>query len=528
MLSDRDKLILDTYRQLGSWRAVARKLCIPRRTLFDAQRRLRDFVPAGAVEGLKESQRKLPKKGEVKRYILTCAQNNTELHMPVWANLQALAAHYGAELLISRFTYSQSAYSPTPPKPGTQPEKEELWYAPEILPHVCDERVELAPGLVWCGESNISPTAVRPLSGFETYTGRKSAIFPHTKVAMESIASGKREGTKLIFTTGTVTLRNYIQKRAGLRAEFHHTYGALLVEVDSSGHWYCRQLNADASGTIYDLDLRAADGKVTRGHRAHAVTLGDVHAAQVDPTVAELTWGKGGLLDVLSPRYTFLHDLVDFRARNHHDRGNPHLNFVKYLRGEDDVDSELRQAAQLVGKVMRMDSKVVVVQSNHDNALLRWLREADYRTDPTNALVFLECQLAVYRSLKAEDKSFHLLEHVLRERGCDPSVKFLRTDESFVICRDRSGGIECGMHGHEGPNGTKGSPMALSRMGRRANIGHTHSACIVDGLYVAGTSSRLDVGYNTGPSSWTHSHIVTYENGKRAIITIYGGAWRAK
>jgi hypothetical protein len=45
---------------------------------------------------------------------------------------------------------------------------------------------------------------------------------------------------------------------------------------------------------------------------------------------------------------------------------------------------------------------------------------------------------------------------------------------------------------------------------------------------VAGTSSKLDVGYNTGPSSWTHSHIVTYENGKRAVITLYAGSWRAK
>lgn len=522
------EVVLQAYLRLGSWRAVARELGIPRGTLNDYQRKLRPLLPDGAVDGLKTTTRKLPAKGGVKRYILTCAQNNTKLHLPVWDNLRALAEHLGAELMVARFTYNQNAYGGAAPKPGTGQDPEDLWYDPSIVPYVNDSRVELAPGLVWCGESNISPTAVRPLSGFETYTGRKSAIFPHTKLAMESIASGKNEGTKLIYTTGTVTQRNYIQKRAGLRAEFHHTYGALIVEVDAKGRWFCRQLNADQHGSIYDLDLKVVDGKVTAGHRVTAVTLGDVHAAQVDEEVARLTWGKGGLLDTLQPKRTFLHDLVDFRARNHHDRGNPHLNFRKYVQGEDGVEEELAGAVELVKQIQRDGSEVVVVQSNHDNALTRWLREADYRLDPRNALVFLRCQLRVYEAIAEQEEGFHLLEWILQHLGCPKAVRFLRTDESYVICRDSGGGIECGMHGHEGPNGSRGSAGSLSRMARWANIGHSHSAQILDGLYVAGTSSRLDVGYNTGPSSWTHSHIVTYENGKRAIVTLYDGAWRAK
>ena len=36
---------------------------------------------------------------------------------------------------------------------------------------------------------------------------------------MESIASGKHEGTKLIYTTGCVTRKNYIQKKAGQVAQ---------------------------------------------------------------------------------------------------------------------------------------------------------------------------------------------------------------------------------------------------------------------------------------------------------------------
>jgi hypothetical protein len=78
---------------------------------------------------------------------------------------------------------------------------------------------------------NILPTANDPLEGLETYSQRKSAIFPHAKMAMRSVATMKHEGTKLNFTTGTVTQMNYIQKKAGLVGEHHHVYGAVLVEV---------------------------------------------------------------------------------------------------------------------------------------------------------------------------------------------------------------------------------------------------------------------------------------------------------
>src|ERR1035437_6492102 len=123
---------------------------------------------------------------------------------------------------------------------------------------------------------NITPTASDPLTGLETYSGRQSAVFPHAKIAMRTVASIQGSGAKLNYTTGTVTKRNYIQKRAGLMAEFHHTYGGLLVEVDSAGVWKVRQLDAEAvSGTLYDLTLKVENGVVTDGHRVEAINWGD-------------------------------------------------------------------------------------------------------------------------------------------------------------------------------------------------------------------------------------------------------------
>jgi len=64
-------------------------------------------------------------------------------------------------------------------------------------------------------------------------------------------------------------------------------------------------------------------------------------------------------------------------------------------------------------------------------------------------------------------------------------------------------------------------------MGRKAIVGHTHQAGIHDGIYTAGVSGSLDMDYNRGPSSWSHSHVLTYPNGKRAIVTMWRDKWRA-
>ena len=140
------------------------------------------------------------------------------------------------------------------------------------------------------------------------------------------------------------------------------------------------------------------------------------------------------------------------------------------------------------------------------------------------------CQLAIYEAINDGVDDFHIVRDTLQKLGLGPDVLFLGLDDSYVICTDDNGmgGIECGMHGHIGPNGSRGSPLGLSKMGRKANTGHTHSATIMDGLYVAGTFTRLSLNYNKGPSSWSHTFIVTYENGKRTLVTIQNGQWRAE
>lgn len=463
----------------------------------------------------------------MKRYLFSTIQNDTPLHRPTWNNLVALAKHYNATIVLSRFVYDLSTHNEGA-KPRAKSAREERTWAKDAMPFVQDERMLVAPGLEWCGELQILPTAKRPISGFESYTGRNSCIIPHPKIALESVASGKHEGTKLIYTTGCVTRKNYIQKKAGQVAQFHHAYGALLVEVSETG-WYCRQVTAGNNGTMYDLNVRVKDGKVSTGHRVEAIVWGDAHIRQADPTVAELAWAKNGILDTLRPKHQIFHDLLDFYSRNHHDIGNGRLRFRRYVGApeDDSVSAELDEVAVALAKRSRAWCKSVVVASNHDGALQRWLDTADYRSDPKNAVVFLELQTALYKSEVKKDRRFSIFEYSMHRRGVQ-GVTFLREDDSYVICKDAHGGIELGMHGHLGVNGGRGSMLGFARMGRKSFIGHGHRAGIVDGVWMVGTSSRMDLGYNAGPGGWSHSFGIAQPNGKRQMVTIYNGGWRAQ
>lgn len=547
------KQFVKAYKEHGSIKAVSRNTDLTyraarnlyleavRQELMEPQsvgRKSRDKVKKplfhGVVQAPQTAEFDVPKRG-VKRYILTSAQNNTRLHDGLWTNLLALREHYKAKLMVARYTYIKCGLGAGGDKALFTPMKSESLYSadtvawdPRIEPYLSDARVELAPGLVWCGEWQRLPTTKRPLSGYETYTGRKSGIFPHAKFEMQSVASSKYEDTKFNYTTGTATMRNYIVKGAGLQATFHHGYGAVLVEVDSDGDWFVRQLNADSEGTIYDLDLKVEKGKVTTGHRLKGITFGDIHAQERNRVVETL---QHDMMETLDPEYAFYHDLLNFGSRNHHERKDPFRRFERFVLDQENVAAEVEGTMQFLSeRAYRFyNTKHIVADSNHDRALERWLRESDWREDPINMEFFMQSALAKIQAIKYGQDRFHMMRYWYSQFATDEcdNVFFLDEDESFVLCEDANGGIECGMHGHLGPNGARGGAAAFAKMGRKANVGHTHQAGIYDGIYTAGTSSKLDMTYNRGPSSWSHSDIFTYENGKRTIITMYNGKWRA-
>jgi len=457
-------------------------------------------------------------------FVFTSAQNNTFVHEAFWENLLAFCEHRGAQLVVGKFRYNKSGF-----QNHTKEQDQDLWYDPKIEPYVVDESMSLVEahgGVVWCGELDILPTAVNPLSGLDSYTHTASAIIPHAKVQLKSVPVLKGDPIKMLYTTGACTQRNYIQRKAGQKAEFHHVFGALLVEIDENGEFFARQLIADSKGAFYDLTEHFHNGKVSKDQRVEAINWGDIHAEMVDPKVVDSGWlHSDSMLDFLKPKYQFIHDLTDFRARNHHNIKNPHFLAERFFEHTGNVEDGMSCAALTLEELEREWSQLVVVESNHDQAFRRWLAEADIRIDPENAEFYHRSNAELFKQIRNGNPDFHIFEWAVRQWSELKTTKFLNEDDSFVICGVN--GIECGMHGHRGPNGARGNPNALRNLGRKCNVGHTHSAAIIDGIYVAGISCAMDMGYNKGPSSWSHSHIVTYPNGKRTIITMKDGKWKA-
>ena len=463
---------------------------------------------------------------EHKRYILTDAQNNTKVHDEFWQTLVRMAKKLDARIIVGRSTYNKNGWQRLTKDSDTVDGKENLWWDERILAYATDEQVKLAKDLVFCGELDILPTMQFPLTGLDNYTGTNSAIIPHVKMQMRSLATMKHEDAKLMYTTGTVTLRNYIQRRAGQIAEYNHVYGALFVEVDDAGDWFVRQLNSDDSGIVYDLNTTWGptwDRPAIEFGRP-LLNLGDIHIEKSDDLAMH---GALQMMQELNPEAVFLHDLIDFKSRNHHNIGDPH--FLLSQAGTT-VQEEMKMAGMWLATMQRAfpDTMFYVIKSNHDEALAKWVKSPPKFPDAANMRYWHECNVAMLKHIE-QKLPFDVFAWALNRETIDTptplrlkQVRFVRADESVLI-----NGIEYGMHGHYGPDGARGNPKAFRQIGRRANTGHTHSAGIVDGVWTAGVLGSLDMGYNVGPSSWSHSHIVTYPNGKRTIITQRKSKWRA-
>jgi transposase-like protein len=519
-------------KHAGNISAIAKELGLVRSTVREHIQKMGIKKPlAGGKQRAKEVKEARPAAGTVKRFILTSAQNNTYVHEAFWKNLLAMASHYDAKILVGTFSYNQNNYGKLAVKRGTKKCYENaLWFDPAIEPYISDAKIELAPGLLWCGNMNLLPTLDNPISGLETYGGSSSVIFPHAKIEMRSIATMPDMPVKMIYTTGAITLMNYLQKGLGIKAEHHHRYAFLLVEVDSSGNWWVRQVAARKDGrTIQDFNVLVENGEV-KSKQAHvdAITWGDLHATISQPEVVSSSLN---MLDALHPKYQFIHDIMEGASTNRHLQGKtePFKRFHTWLRGLHRVDEELKQTRAVVEKYLRPWCETVVPDSNHDRSWLRsWLENYDYRYDPANAELFLRLQNFAYAEIRSGKlpKNINFAEYAFEKeaRLKVGAVKFLLPDESFEVDE-----VECGMHGHLGPNGAFGSPTNLSKIGKKATTAHTHSCGIFHGLYVAGTSTKLtpEWTYTSGPSSWSHSHVVLYPNGQRTVVTLKNGRWRA-
>lgn len=456
----------------------------------------------------------------VQRYVITAAQNATPINQPFFESLKSYCRHNGAELIVIPYRYKN------PTSMWSEKAMDDDWWASGLAPYLLDRRVTLNRHLVLLADIKTQPTASEPLSGFETVTAGLSAIIGHPKVQLKTVPTPQSRMAKILVTTGAVTKRNYIPSKAGKKAEHHHTFGACAVEI-SAGKFFIRQINAVRDGSFIDLDTKYDGAKITRAGRALALAMGDSHKEFIDAGVVKATFGKGGIIEALKPKALIWHDAHDFYSRNHHHRGEVFINLVKHRERRDNVAHWLRDTFKFVDDVAGRDIHNYFVPSNHPDAIARWIKETDPRTDPENCVFWAETFKAMAEGSKWTYAGAVTIDPFAYwgRKWLKPTTKatFLERGESLTIAD-----IEFGYHADKGVGGKPGTIKMFARLGVKTVTGHGHSPAIYEGHHRLGTSSILDMEYVRGtPSSWLHAHDVLYENGKRSLLFIIDGDWRA-
>lgn len=493
--------------------------------------------------------------GDSKIFVVTCAQNATPVHEGFWNALMQYCRARDAQLLVlpSRYKNATSVWTASqkneewwldPPAPPyeirdeqyqklSEAEYKELMYPRRK--YLWNVRRKLNDNLIVLGDIPVQPTAVVPLSGFESITHRESGILGHTKVQFKTIPTVQGQLPKIMTTTGACTERNFTNTRLGKLGEFHHTLGAVVVEVVNSKVFHLRQINASRdTGEFFDIPdgmvtLFKADGYQTRGenrrrYRPLGISLGDQHIRGVDKVVERVTFDE--IIPQLDPEVVLFHDLLDGQTVNHWGDRNPFISTARSFGGIDNVRDEVFEAINYPQTKLGLKRQAVIVPSNHNDWLHRWIKEQDWRgLSPKNRAFYLSTALLLQAKAEQLDpdtaERLNAFIEIARHSLEGTNVKVLDYAESFRL-KD----IECGLHGHLGPNGSKGSARNYARIGAKTIGGDCHSPEIFEGAWRGGTSSKLLRGYNPGPSGWLNTHVLVYPNGKRTMITVINGLWR--
>jgi hypothetical protein len=325
-------------------------------------------------------------------------------------------------------------------------------------------------------------------------------------------------------TTGAITKKNYTRSRVGKLGDFHHTVGAVLVEIEGPYFWL-RHLNMNSRGEFIDFDKKFTPSGVRKAPRPAALVLGDTHARVADPVVDVATFGPKGVVERYRPRRLVWHDLDDGQSHNPHEDRDPFAEQALATEDMDDVEAEVKFSISYAGTRTPPWAMSFVVACNHDDFLRQWVRDKDWKKLATkNRAFYLRCAKFMVDGAMLVDgmpsypSPFPFLITARKQKN----LRALALGESLII-----EGIQCGYHGHKGPNGSKGSIKNMRRIGEKTMIGHGHGPGINEGCMQVGHNAKTDQPYAKGsPSSWMHTDGLIYRGGKRQLFTIVNGRHR--
>jgi len=347
----------------------------------------------------------------------------------------------------------------------------------------------------------IPATQKNPLLNIDKIsTSYKTIILGCAKQYLKVLPYKQYEPYRVACTTGTLSNIDYKETVPGSVDNLNHTYGAILLEWDDIYSRYVIRHLVYKNGCICDLDLKYFPDDI-KSEKIEALVLGDLHLPEEDPEILEQTQL---MITDLAPKTVVIHDLASWRSIAHHEY-NKYLD--KQLNNDPNTQSLEIERKAVINKLMNFikgydDTTFLIVKSNHDLFVEKWLNTGDFAKDSKNA------------KIGAHLFSEYLENKTILTEFLPKNVKELPYNANCKI-----NGFEVGEHGDSGISGSKGSAKQYSKTFINSIIGHTHSPEIWEKTIVVGTSSKLILNYNQkGMTCWAHAHAIIHSNNTAQLI----------
>lgn len=368
----------------------------------------------------------------------------------------------------------------------------------------------------------LSAKHIDPITGLDRIGQRNgSFVFASPKQRLKLVATSNTGMPCALMTPGAVTkpsygTSRYMSERTAYLADNDHVIGGIIVEIEDSKAFHFRQIQADSKGRFVDLGEQYT-GYSTKRASAKALILGDWHSGSTDDTVKRLI---PAMCATLKPSTIVLHDAFDGRSISHHTQHNSVLRAQQATLGHDNLKSELSGLAEDLKFLSDLADGVVVVKSNHDEHLGRYVKEGRYVNDPHNLHTALCVALEMVEGKDPLVAGLNIVRGDIMQK-LKGKITFLERDDDYVV-----EGFQLGCHGDRGSNGSRGSLQAMEKAYGKSISGHSHTPQILRGAIAVGTCSVLQLDYNSGPSSWLQTMAVLYQGGGFQLVSVIRGKWR--
>lgn len=358
----------------------------------------------------------------------------------------------------------------------------------------------------------MSAKQIAPLSGLDRLTATRNAsiIVASPKVFLKYISNMHFDIPPALMTTGAITVNDYdndryMSKRTSTLAENDHTYGAVIVEVENESIFHFRHVQASSYNSLTDMGVDyLPDGSIKK-MKDTVLIMGDSHTGYHDK---ELHLATMAMANEVGATTTILHDVFHGSSISHHDYGKSVTNAIKAQEGRLGLELECNAVKNYIKNFEDRGLNVIIVESNHDDFLRKYLDDGKYVSDPMNHKFSLKLAIS---AIDGHNPLQYAIEDMLGYKS--KNVRWLKTDESCKFY-----GVECAIHGSRGANGARGSLTTFEKSLGNCVTAHTHSAAILRNAMCVGTMGVMDQGYNSGLSNWTRTCCLIYSNGTKQLV----------